>query len=91
MRDWPDLPVTCFDLMYYESEALVGSMLALKREHGIPSLGVHDSLIVPASAENRGVETLRFHYFVACEADPYLDVQRPRQLLRSAPATAAFL
>jgi hypothetical protein len=35
------------DLMYTESEVIVGAMLILKREHGVPSMPVHDSLIVP--------------------------------------------
>jgi hypothetical protein len=37
------------DLMYTESEAVIGSMLTLMRDHQVPSLPVHDSLIVPAS------------------------------------------
>jgi hypothetical protein len=36
------------DLMYIESEAMLGAMLELM-EKGIPSLSVHDSLIVPVS------------------------------------------
>jgi hypothetical protein len=37
------------DLMYTESEAVIGAMLTLMRDHHVPSLPVHDSLIVPAS------------------------------------------
>ena len=37
------------DLMYTESEAVIGAMLTLMRDHQVPSLPVHDSLIVPAS------------------------------------------
>jgi hypothetical protein len=37
------------DLMYIESEAIIGAMLALMRDHQVPSLPVHDSLIVPSS------------------------------------------
>jgi len=33
--------------MYLESEAVVNTMLRLKREHGVVSLSVHDSIIVP--------------------------------------------
>jgi hypothetical protein len=40
------------DLMYIESEAVIGSMLTLMRDHQVPSLPVHDSLIVPASKFN---------------------------------------
>jgi hypothetical protein len=37
------------DLMYLESEAIIGAMLTLMRDHQVPSLPVHDSLIVPGS------------------------------------------
>lgn len=37
-------------LQFLESRAIVGAMLRLKREHGIPALPVHDSLIVPRAA-----------------------------------------
>jgi hypothetical protein len=37
------------DLMYAESEAIIGAMLTLMRDHQVPSLPVHDSLIVPSS------------------------------------------
>lgn len=86
MRNWPDPSVTCFDLMFFESEAIIGSMLALMRAHGIPSLGVHDSLIVPASAEDRATAALRGAYSAACEADPYLDIRRPVPLILSSSA-----
>jgi hypothetical protein len=34
-------------------------MLALKREHDIPSLAVHDSLIVPASKTDLAIQALK--------------------------------
>ena len=37
------------DLMYIESEAIIGAMLTLMREHQVPSLPEHDALIVPGS------------------------------------------
>ena len=37
------------DLMWHESNVMFSTMLRLMREHQIPSLSVHDSLIVPAS------------------------------------------
>jgi hypothetical protein len=37
------------DLMYTESEAIIGAMLTLMRDHKVPSLPVHDSIIVPVS------------------------------------------
>jgi hypothetical protein len=35
------------DLMYAENEAIIGAMQTLMRDHQVPSLPVHDSLIVP--------------------------------------------
>src|SRR5258708_2703112 len=35
------------DLMFTESEVIIGSMLILMKKHGVPSLPVHNSLIVP--------------------------------------------
>jgi hypothetical protein len=41
--------LTWADLMFLEGSVMVSAMLNLKREHGVPSLAVHDSLIVPRS------------------------------------------
>jgi hypothetical protein len=41
------------DLMWIESNGMLGTMSKLKQEHQIPSLSVHDSILVPA----RGAET----------------------------------
>ena len=46
------------DLMYLESEAIIGAMLTLMRDHQVPSLPVHDSLIVPASRFKLAKEAL---------------------------------
>jgi len=47
------------DLMFLESQVIISTMLILKRDHGIPSLPVHDSLIVPVSKTWRAREVLR--------------------------------
>jgi hypothetical protein len=49
LKDWPEQPLTGFDLMYRESEAVIRTMLELMRQYEVPSLGVHDSIIVPAN------------------------------------------
>jgi hypothetical protein len=43
---WDDQKISWADLMFAESEAILGTMLTLMDEHGVPSLSVHDSLIV---------------------------------------------
>ena len=45
--------------MYWESVVMVSTMVDLMRDHGIPSLAVHDSLIVPRSAINIAATALR--------------------------------
>jgi hypothetical protein len=43
--------ITWARLQFLESEAILRTMLRLKREHEVPALTVHDSLIVPRSTE----------------------------------------
>lgn len=50
------------DLMYRESEAIIGAMLTLMRDHQVPSLPVHDSLIVPVSKFKVAKEALIHHF-----------------------------
>src|SRR6202043_1405766 len=47
------------DLMWIESTVMLSTMLKLKRDHQIPSLSVHDSLIVPAIAAETTTEVLK--------------------------------
>lgn len=47
LEGWPEQKVTCFDLMFLESEAIVNTMLRLMREHDTVCHSVHDSIIVP--------------------------------------------
>ena len=52
IQDWLDSPYDCFDLMFIESEKIIKAMLALKRDHGVISLPVHDSLIISRQNES---------------------------------------
>jgi hypothetical protein len=74
LRDWPEQSTTCFDLMFLESEAIVGTMLRLMREHGVVSLSVHDSLIAPRSQLDLARETLCTEYERAVGVKPNLKV-----------------
>jgi hypothetical protein len=47
----PNMPSGYGHLMFRESRVVVSTMLRLAREHNIPALPVHDSLIVPRSKE----------------------------------------
>jgi hypothetical protein len=70
---------TWADLMYWESAVMVATMLDLMREHGIPSLAVHDSLIVSQSAINVAATALRARFQTVTQQKVQLTVH-PKQL-----------
>jgi len=49
--------------MWVESQAIVKTMLDLKRNYKVPSFPVHDSLIVPKSKALRAKKQLEAHYY----------------------------
>jgi hypothetical protein len=61
------------DLMFIESEAIIGAMLTLMRDHQVPSLPVHDSLIVPASKFHVAKGVLVHHFRMQTKVIPRLD------------------
>lgn len=79
LKDWETLPETWADLQWLESEAIISAMLGLIMAEGVPSLPVHDSLLVPMSAESRAREHLSFGYRAHCRVMPYLTTH-PRDL-----------
>jgi len=70
VRDWGDL-------MFAESEAIIRTMLVLKRQHGVPSLPVYDALIVPLKREKIAREVLSEQFHVETGVLPRLDVNNP--------------
>lgn len=70
---WTDLQETWADLMWLESEAVIASILELM-EKNIPSLPVHDSLLVPASRAEVAREVLSRHYQRVSGVAPVLRV-----------------
>lgn len=73
MARWGELKETWADLMWLESEAVVSTTVALMRS-GVPSLPVHDSLIVAAPAEATAKDILSHHYIRVCGITPALVV-----------------
>jgi hypothetical protein len=59
------------ELMYLESQAMVATMLELMDDH-IPSLAVHDSIIVPAFKEQRARSVLTDCYKKITTETPFL-------------------
>ncbi len=70
------------DLMFIESQAMLGAMQELM-DQGVPSLSVHDSLVVAVSKRQIAEEALSRHYLREAGANPVLTVHDP---LPSKPA-----
>ena len=63
-------------LFYLESEAVLRTMLALQ-ECRVPSLSMHDGILVPRDSETLAKATLEEHYRVATTATLYIVVTTP--------------
>jgi hypothetical protein len=70
-------PFSWANLMWIESQIMIKTMLDLMRNYSVPSLSVHDSLIVPASKTDLAANRLSFHFWAPLEAEPLLVVHRP--------------
>lgn len=66
--------VSCFDLMYRESNAMVASMLRLLRVNFAPSFSVHDSLIVRKKDQSLAMKVLKEEYKKATGITPSLNI-----------------
>ena len=76
---------TWADLMYAESTAMMSAMLTLMRAHKVPSLCVHDSLIVPRSRQRLAEQLLRNGYrMFAGGQEPVLKAHAPSDRLEEA-------
>jgi len=69
VRDWSDL-------MFAESEAIIRTMLVLKRQHGVPSLPVYDAIIVPYKKDEIAQSVLSEQFRIVTGVRPRLDVSR---------------
>jgi hypothetical protein len=73
LKNWGKQKGTWAQLMYLESGAVVSTMLRLKREHQVPSLSVHDSLIVPVSKRKVAKGLLSEEYARVTKTRPKLE------------------
>ena len=69
-------PLDYGDLMYRESQIIISTMVRLAREHDVPSLPVHDSLIDPLSAVEVSQRVLKEQFQSYTGAIPTLKVKR---------------
>jgi len=74
LADWPSQKVTWADLMFTESEIIIGTMLELMQSYGIPCFSVHDSIIVRKSDQQIAMETLKDQFFRRTNIEPRLKV-----------------
>jgi hypothetical protein len=63
------------DLQFKEAEAVVGTMLILMRRHEVPSLSMHDGLIVPGWRWELAKDILRREYRRVVGVEPMLTVE----------------
>ncbi len=74
LADWPSQKVTWADLMFTESEIIIGTMLELMHSHCIPCFSVHDSIIVRKSDQRIAMDTLKDQFFIRTNIEPRLKV-----------------
>jgi hypothetical protein len=74
LADWPSQKITWADLMFIESEIIIGTMTELMHSHGIPCFSVHDSIIVRESDQQIAMETLKDQFFRRTNIEPRLKV-----------------
>lgn len=75
LKEWGSLGLSWGGLMFHESEAMLGAMLELMDDYGIPSLTVHDSLIVRESDVDTAQKALKRSYHRVCGIEPFLVVK----------------
>jgi hypothetical protein len=62
------------DLQFRETQAVIGTMLILMRRHHVPSLSMHDGIIVPRSKADLAKATLASEFRRVVGATPMLTV-----------------
>jgi len=75
LTDWPSGQVTWADLMFIESEVIIGTMVELMRSFGVPCFSVHDSIIVRRIDQKIALDTLRNQFVNRVGIEPRLKVK----------------
>ena len=75
MRDWPEAGVRWSQLMFIESEIVIGTMLELMETYNAPSFPVHDSLIVRMSDQDLAMRVLSEQFKGKVGIEPRLKVK----------------
>ena len=75
MSDWPEAGVCWSQLMFIESEIVIGTMLELMETYNAPSFPVHDSLIVRKSDQELAMSVLSEQFKDKVGIEPRLKVK----------------
>jgi hypothetical protein len=74
LESWGQVEIDWGDLMWAEAEAIRGAMIQLIKMYRVPSLPVHDSVLVPVSAVHLAMEALTSSYQFYCKIEPRVKV-----------------
>jgi hypothetical protein len=75
LGSWGQVEVDWGDLMFAEAEAIREAIIRLIKVHKVPSLPVHDSLLVPVSAILPAMDALKESYRDHCEIEPRIKIK----------------
>ena len=75
MRDWPKQQVRWSNLMFIESEVIISTMQELMLKHQVPSLPVHDCIIVRKSDQELAMSVLSQQFRKIVGIEPRLKVK----------------
>jgi hypothetical protein len=77
LRKLEKLSAVWADLQFREGEAVMGTMLILMREHGVPSLSTCDGIIVPRAKADLAMTALKQVFRKVVGVEPSLTVETP--------------
>ena len=75
LADWPSGRVTWTNLMFIESEIMIGTMVELMRSYSVLCFSVHDSIIVKKKDQQIALETLESQFLGRTTIEPRLKVK----------------
>lgn len=76
MRDWPKQQVRWSNLMFIESEVIISTMQELMLKHHVPSIPVHDCIIVRKSDQELAMRLLSEQFKIIVGIEPRLKVKQ---------------
>ena len=75
MADWSSGYISWSNLMFIESEIIIGTMLELMNDHNIPPLPVHDCIIVRKSDQELAIRILSEQFYKQTGLVPKLKIK----------------